>query len=238
MADVHSNLPALQAVTGDARDLGGFDAIWLLGDVVGYGPQPNECIEFLSDYPLICVAGNHDAGVLGHVRLDRFNHDAAEACLWTRQCLAPSSTRFLSELPLRHGVEDFVLVHGSPRDPLWEYVTASPQARMLAPWCERRHALAGHTHRPLAAYMTTPPASHHPEVEVCGSVKLDERLLINPGSVGQPRDGDPRAAYGLLDTTAGFVSFHRVTYDVAAVSDSMRRAGLPIALARRLHVGY
>ncbi len=238
VADVHSNAEALRSVLDSADRLEPFDAIWLLGDVVGSGPAPNECIEVLSAYPFAGVSGNHDLAVLGKVSLDRFNADAAEVCRWTRCRLTLSSKRFLSDLSIRCSVGDFLLVHGSPRDPVWEYVVAASQVRMLGPWCEQRHALIGHTHRPLIAYMSRAAECRHPAAPTASVQKLEGRLMINPGSVGQPRDGDARAAYAILDTSVGEVSFHRVSYNVVAVAQSMQQAGLPVSLQRRLHVGY
>lgn len=222
----------------DARQLGGFDAIWMLGDVVGYGPDPDACIALLGEYPLVCIAGNHDLGVIGRVSLSQFNSIAAEACLWTRRRLSLASWRFLSELPLRSSQASFVLVHGSPRDPIWEYVTGEAQAKCLASFCEKAHCLAGHTHRPLVLSMTEGEALPPRTVSDGERVVVRGRLIINPGAVGQPRDGDPRAAYGLLSTGTGTVSLHRVSYDVEGTAAAMRVAGLPLPLATRLHAGY
>lgn len=237
VADVHANLCALRAVLEDALCNGAVDAVWVLGDVVGYGPEPNECITLLNEHPLICVAGNHDLGVIGYVRLERFNVDAARACLWTRRHLSACSSRFLAGLPLRRSAGSFLLVHGSPRDPTWEYVTSESHARLLAPWCEQDHCLVGHTHRPLAARLET--RTLRPGVGTSArALQLRERYMINPGSVGQPRDGDPRAAYVILNPEAATASFHRVSYDVGSVAEAVERSGLPLSLARRLHVGY
>ncbi len=233
MADVHSNLRALTAVIDDALRLGGFDSIWMLGDVVGYGPEPNECIALLQTQSLVCVAGNHDLGVAGRIDLSQFNPVAAEACLWTRGRLSASSSQFLGELTERCARESFVLVHASPREPIWEYVTSAVQARQLAAYCEKTHCLVGHTHSPLALSMLETEVPFRDGLLQAGKVLLRGRLIINPGGVGQPRDGDPRAAYGILDMSAGTFSFHRVKYDVTGTVRAIHRSGLPSSLARR-----
>ncbi len=238
MADVHSNLRALTAVMDDAWRLGGFDSIWILGDVVGYGPEPNECIALLQTQSLVCIAGNHDLGVVGRIDLSQFNSLAAEACLWTRSRLSASSRQFLDELTERETHESLVLVHGSPRDPIWEYVTSSVQARQLVAYCENTHCLVGHSHIPLVLSMLKEEGPFQDGLLQSGNVPLRGRLIINPGAVGQPRDGDPRAAYGVLDVRAGTFSFHRVEYDVTGTVRAMFQAGLPLSLARRLHTGY
>jgi len=238
LADVHANLRALSAVLEDVVRWGGFDVIWMLGDLVGYGPEPDDCVSMLRENPLVSVAGNHDLGAVGRVDLSSFNREAAEVCLWTGGRLSASSSEFLRELPLRQRVAPFLLVHASPRDTVWEYVTSGVQATELALFCEEAHCLVGHTHCPAVFSMT----SHSGQAEgVCSAgteVPVRGRLIVNPGAVGQPRDGDPRAAYAVLDTVAGAVSFHRVPYDVSGTVNAMRRHGLPDSLARRLHAGY
>jgi predicted phosphodiesterase len=238
LADVHSNLQALEAVLDDARRNGGFDSVWLLGDVVGYGPQPDECVERLRQESLVAVAGNHDLGAVGRADLARFNADAAEACAWSGTRLSESSRRYLLQLPLCHHVSPFLLVHGSPRDPVWEYVTSPSQAAALAPFCNETHCVVGHTHCQSAFAMRKPVESATDSAVMTSRLALSGRLIINPGAVGQPRDGDPRAAYAILGTDAGAVSFYRVPYDVHATTALMLRMGLPVALAGRLHAGY
>ncbi len=238
LADVHANLQALEAVFGDAARRGGFDSVWVLGDIVGYGPQPDECIERLREESMACVAGNHDLGVTGRADLDYFNSDAATVCMWSRSRLTVSSTRFLQELPLRQSEAPVLLVHGSPRDPVWEYVTSARQAAGLLAFCEEPHCFVGHTHCQAVFSMQGAPEGFAGVPAACPVVTLDGRMIVNPGSVGQPRDGDPRAAYAMYDTRDATVRFHRVSYDVRATSDLMLRLGLPAALARRLHAGY
>ena len=234
LADIHANLRALDAVLQDAWLGGGFDSVWVLGDVVGYGPEPDECVSRLREYPLLCVAGNHDLGAVGSIDLRRFNPDAAAACLWSRRRLSASSLLFLRELPLERRVPPFLLVHGSPRDPVWEYVSSPEDALLVGASCVETHCLAGHTHRPCVLDMIVGSV---PALIDAAGVALVGRLFINPGAVGQPRDGDPRAAYAVLDSDAGVVSFHRVVYDVRGTADDMMRNGLPVALAWRLHTG-
>ncbi|HAM46072.1 MAG TPA: metallophosphoesterase [Propionibacteriaceae bacterium] len=237
LADVHANLRALEAVLLDARRGDGFDSIWMLGDLVGYGPEPDECVARLREHPLVCVAGNHDLGVVGDIDLSRFNPDAATACLWSRRRLSASSIRFLRELPLEYHLPPFLLVHGSPRDPVWEYVVSPGDALLLASFCDETHCLTGHTHRSCAYRMVAGPALASTSGLLGLEVVLDGRLIINPGAVGQPRDGDPRAAYAVLDSDAKTVTFRRVAYDVCGTAADMLRNGLPVALARRLHAG-
>lgn len=238
VADVHSNLPALEAVLDDAAEQGGFDCIWMLGDIVGYGPQPDECVERLRRESLICIAGNHDLGAVGRTDLSCFNTYAAQACAWSGTRLSDSSTRYLLQLPLRHRVSPFLLVHGSPRDPIREYITSPEQAVELAPYCDEVHCVVGHTHCPSMLTMSVTPEAAAAPFAATGQVVLRGRFIINPGSVGQPRDGDPRAAYAILDTEVGTVSFRRIAYDVSATADLMLKMGLPVPLARRLHAGY
>jgi len=238
LADVHANLQALEAVLDDAGRKSGFDSVWLLGDIVGYGPQPDECVERLRQESLVAVAGNHDLGAVGRADLTRFNADAAEACVWSGTRLSESSRRYILQLPLSHRAESFLLVHGSPRDPMWEYVTSPSQATALMLFCNATHCLVGHTHCQSAFAMRESNESAPESVSMASRLTLRGRLIINPGAVGQPRDGDPRAAYAILDCDADAVSFHRVQYDVRATTDLMLRMSLPVALARRLHAGY
>ncbi len=237
-ADLHSNARAFEAVLADAARGKGFDELWVLGDIVGYGPHPEECIRLVRDYPHACVGGNHDLGVLGRIDLERFNSDAALACLWTRGRLSTEAEAFLGALTLRLERAPFLLVHGSPRDPVWEYVLSERVARDMPPYCEADHCLVGHTHRAAVYRMGGCPRGSMGAV-LNGTV-LEfgaEHLIINPGAVGQPRDGDPRAAYAILDREEGTIVFHRVAYDVEGTAEAMLRGGLPECLATRLHLG-
>ncbi len=228
LADVHANLSALEAVMTDARRRGGFDRVWVVGDIVGYGPQPNECVELLREEALICVAGNHDLGSVGRADVNRFNPDAAAACVWSGRRLSDSSRRFLCALPLTRRESPFMLTHGSPRDPIWEYVTSVEQAVELARFCEEPHCLVGHTHRQSVFGMEAASVSTCCVPQVETQLLSRSRFVINPGSVGQPRDGDARAAYAMYDSTTAEVSFHRVAYDTSGTAELMLSLGLPV----------
>lgn len=237
-ADLHSNARAFEAVLADASRGRGFDELWVLGDIVGYGPYPEECIRLVQGYPHVCVGGNHDLGVLGRIDLRRFNPDAARACLWTRGRLSTQAQVFLSTLRLRLEQAPFLLVHGSPRDPVWEYVLSGRQAQGMAAHCEVMHCLVGHTHRPAVYRMDGGPMGSVGAVLNRTVLELGEgRFIINPGAVGQPRDGDPRAAYAILDREERTIVFHRVAYDVDGTADAMLQSGLPGGLAARLRHG-
>lgn len=238
LADIHANARALRAVLRDAAAGGPVGTVWVLGDIVGYGAEPNECIELLCGYAHVCVAGNHDLGAIGRADLSLFNADAAAACAWTKARLSSISVEFLSALAARAKAPPFLLVHGSPAGPTWEYVVSAARARELSTWCSLPHCLVGHTHVP-AAFRMDAGSTTRAGVEVAnGMLSLrDGRFLVNPGSVGQPRDGDPRAAYAAVDVDDLTVHFHRVAYDVAAAAASIVNAGLPEMLAARLRVG-
>ena len=234
LSDIHANLMALDAVLGS---LGSVDAVWHLGDVVGYGPEPDGVVERLSSVKASGVRGNHDAAAVGGREIEMFNPDARAAMEWTRSAINPATRAWLEALPERHVDDEFTLVHGSPRDPTWEYVTSVAVARANLALLTTRFGLHGHTHVPVIfrqdgrAMEAVSPASGT-------TLSLDARpALINPGSVGQPRDGDPDASYLVLDTTAGTCSWHRVAYDVSTVQAAMKAARLPARLAQRLSFG-
>ena len=237
VADIHSNLAALTAVAADAAARGGFDAVWCLGDTVGYGPEPGECIEWLRRQSLTAVAGNHDHAALHQRDIADFNPNAAAAAVWTARQLSREDTAFLAALPLTAAVPPFTLVHGSLRAPLQEYLlspaaAAATLARLTTPYC-----LVGHSHLPFRCVENRngPEFVEFAEDEI---YPLDERRwIINPGSVGQPRDYDARASYGVYDSIAGTVARHRVPYDISATQDKMRQAGLPPGLIDRLNYG-
>lgn len=239
VSDIHANIVAFDAVLEDA---GSFDMIWSLGDIVGYGPEPNACIRRLLEYPQVSIAGNHDWAVLGKLSLAEFNSDARIACFWTREELSACSRDFLDTLPETYVWGDFTLAHGSPRHPIWEYLFYITVAEINFHHFETQVCLVGHTHMPVIF--------QQPHEEKEGSCRVlaipdeplslagPERYIINPGGVGQPRDGDPRAAYALLDTQAMTLTFRRVEYDVALTQEQMRRAGLPPRLVARLSYGW
>lgn len=234
LSDIHANVPALDAVLAA---LAPYDAIWVLGDTVGYGPQPDEVIARLRRERARGVQGNHDAAAIGKIESDAFNDDARAAVAWTAERIGASARRWLAARPERMTELDFTLVHGSPRDPLWEYLFTVPVARRSFAAFDTPHCLVGHTHVQLVfreqdGHVEALSPSH-------GSIlELDERrTILNPGGVGQPRDGDPRACAMTLDTDAMTVEWHRIEYDIALVQERMREAALPPRLASRLTHG-
>jgi len=234
LSDIHSNIVALDAVLAS---IGAVDAIWHLGDVVGYGPAPDEVVERLTGLGAIGVRGNHDAAASGAIDLSWFNPEAAAALEWTRANISETTRAWLAALPQRRMEADFTLVHGSPRDPTWEYVTSAALARAGLSAISTGHGLHGHTHVPIA-FTQVDGRMRTLAPRAGNTVALGEgRTLLNPGSVGQPRDGDPRASYLILDTVAGTATWGRSVYDFEAVGASIRAAGLPGRLADRLRVG-
>jgi diadenosine tetraphosphatase ApaH/serine/threonine PP2A family protein phosphatase len=236
LSDIHANLVALDTVLGA---IGSVDAIWQLGDVVGYGPEPDAVVERLRMRGARGVRGNHDAAALGGPEIEWFNPDARAAIEWTRDRIAPATRQWLGELPETMTEAGHLLVHGSPRDPIWEYVTNSAVARanLAALGDGTTVGLHGHTHVPIAF------REDDGRIEVISpgdgsTLRLDRRrVLLNPGSVGQPRDGQPEASWLEIDTDRGAVTWHRVPYDVAGVQAAVRSAGLPSRLAERLAFG-
>jgi predicted phosphodiesterase len=237
ISDVHANLAALDAVLSAA---GAWDCIWSLGDIVGYGPQPNECIARLSEQKHIAIAGNHDWAVLAKLDLNDFNPAAREANLWTRSRLMPESRAYLEALPEVLVEGDFTLAHGSPRHPVWEYLMDPRIASLSFDHFATSVCLVGHTHAPVAFRADPDGAGCQADLLLEGT--LDHlgpgRCIINPGSVGQPRDLDPRAAYMLLDTEAMTFEHHRVRYDIAETQRLMRVEKLPMRLVARLEIGW
>ncbi len=235
ISDIHANLPALEAVAeaiaGEAPD-----AVWCLGDLVGYGPDPNACCAWAAAHTALCLAGNHDLGVLGTLDLADFSGDAAVAAGWTRAELAEDARAYLAGLESSAERDGVGLYHGSPRDPVWEYVLTWEAARDAIDIAGKDVTLVGHSHVPLAIVDGRGSIGGHAaggtEIELAGG-----RWLLNPGSVGQPRDGDPEAAWLLLDLGARHASFRRAPYDVARTQARIREQGLPDALAERLAHG-
>lgn len=235
ISDVHANYRALEAVL-DEIDGESVDELWCLGDTVGYGPLPNECCQEVERRARICLVGNHDLVVLGELSVGEFNHEAAAAAAWTAEVLSDESRRFLQQLEPSASVAGVDLFHASARDPVWEYVLTEESAHATFELSQAALILVGHSHVALALTLDTglvagglAPA----ETEV----QLDGRWLLNPGSVGQPRDGDPRAAWLLLDLTRRFATFRRVEYSVEATQSELRERGLPESLAARLARG-
>ena len=234
LSDIHANLPALDAVLADA---GQVDGIWHLGDVVGYGPDPDGVVARLREVAATGVRGNHDAAACGGSEIDWFNPDARSAMEWTRGAIATATVEWLAALPERRTLEGCELVHGSLREPLWEYVTSPAIARDSLAILREPIGLHGHTHVP-GAFVEHGDRVERVSARPGSSLELERRrALVNPGSVGQPRDGDPTASYMILDPGTASVTWHRVAYDIAAVQAAMREAGLPGFLVSRLSIG-
>lgn len=237
LADIHSNATALAAVLEDADRRGGMDELWCLGDVVGYGPDPHRCIDILSRFRCIGVAGNHDLAAVEMTGLESFSPDAAAAIRWTMRQISAEDSRFLRGLPEKLEKEGFTLVHGSPRRPVWEYLLSLSVARENFTHFDTPYCLVGHTHIPIGFKQEEGSVNAWPLKENIGQVLGEAKLILNPGSVGQPRDGDPRASYATFDSETGIFQLHRVPYDFIQVRDRMWAAGLPVRLASRLEKG-
>jgi diadenosine tetraphosphatase ApaH/serine/threonine PP2A family protein phosphatase len=234
LSDIHANLVALDAVLAA---LGSVDAIWQLGDVVGYGPEPDAVVDRIRGLGAAGVRGNHDAAALGGDEIDYFNQDARRAMEWTRKTIGPTTRDWIGGLPQRSIDGDFTLVHGSPRDPTWEYVTTIPVARVNLAALETPFGLHGHTHLP-SVFRDEDGFVESLSPSAGSTLALDGRpLLANPGSVGQPRDGDPRASAMVLDLERRSLTWHRVAYDIATTQKAMRRLKLPDRLVERLDHG-
>jgi diadenosine tetraphosphatase ApaH/serine/threonine PP2A family protein phosphatase len=240
LSDIHANQPALEAVLA-AIDEVGVEELWCLGDVVGYGAQPDACAELVQDRCDLCLVGNHDLAVLGGLDVSAFSEAAAAAVEWTVAAAGEGTLEFLRGLEPAGSREGVGLFHASPRDPIWEYVLSTDQAEAGLNAQRERIGLIGHSH--VSLFFCRPGAASPGETK--GAQAGDGALLgletgdwlLNPGSVGQPRDGDPRAAWLELDTEDLTARFHRVPYDVALAAETILAAGLPSQLAERLEVG-
>lgn len=234
ISDIHSNLPALEAVL-DA--VGPRDALWVMGDIVGYGPHPDAVVERLRDEGAVAVQGNHDAAVLGRIPTGTFNDLARAAVDWTSRTLTAGSADWLASLPEVRVEGAFTLVHGSPRDPLWEYLFSVPAARINLAAFETPYCIVGHTHHQLSFI----DDDGRVEALLAGDGEQltldDRRCILNPGSVGQPRDGDPRACAMTIDIESARVQWLRVDYDIARTQAAIRELPLPRRLADRLELG-
>jgi diadenosine tetraphosphatase ApaH/serine/threonine PP2A family protein phosphatase len=239
ISDIHANYAALEAVLDDAPAI---DQVWCLGDLVGYGPDPNECITRLRALPnFSCILGNHDAALLGQIDINTFNRDARLSNEWTQSVITPDNLEYLKSLPDKLVMENATLVHGSPRNPTWEYLmdlyTASINFNNFdTPFC-----FVGHTHLPLSFLWKEDNATQKISWELIKSdtnIILENRMIINPGSVGQPRDQDARAAYAIFNTETNIWEAHRVAYDIASVQQRILAHGLPERHAMRLDDGW
>jgi len=235
LSDVHGNLPAFRAVLADVESEDPA-AVWSLGDLVGYGADPNDCVALASDRCDLCLAGNHDLGVLDRIDIADFSPHAAEAARWTREHASAGTLDFLGGLEAQREGEAIGLWHASPRDPVWEYVLSTPQAEECIDEMEPRVGAIGHTHVACRFTRTDEMVGEG----VLGGTRLDLSegdWLVNPGSVGQPRDGDPRAAWMLLDLDTWTAEWRRVEYPIAEAAGAIEAAGLPRSLGERLYIG-
>jgi predicted phosphodiesterase len=256
VSDIHGNIAALETVIGDAR--GSYEIVWCLGDVVGYGPSPNECVEWVREHVDLCVIGNHDWAVLGRpgIDVDDFNPMARQAVMWTRETLSPANRDYLESLPA-HPVcpeyaPNFLITHASPREPVWEYILTPGIALENFAVFTEAVCLVGHTHKPAiyrwqldrsleneqVGEVTIDQLVPEPDAPLALDVSGTQRLILNPGSVGQPRDNDPRAAYALLDLEEMIWEQKRVTYPIDLTQSQMRAADLPRRLIDRLSYGW
>ena len=240
ISDIHANLPAFEAVLAEI-DRDPPDELWCLGDVVGYGAQPNECTRIVAERADLCLAGNHDLAALSALDISSFSPAAAEAALWTRGQLDDDSRAYLESLKTTDESRDVAIYHASPRDPIWEYVLWPEQAGECIARQATRVAMVGHSHVALCFRADDDgdvDATQGAQVAAGTTLDVSEGgWLLNPGSVGQPRDGDPRAAWFTLDTEAWTAAYERVEYPIDKAAESIIEAGLPEHLGRRLAVG-
>ena len=236
IADIHSNLEALETVL---LELSGVDKIVCLGDIVGYGPNPNECCQKIRELKCITVAGNHEKAVIQEMSLEFFNKNAGEAVLWTREKITPDNFEYLKRLPLIEKMDDFVAVHGSLRNPLEEYLTSLAEGiptleEMEAPIC-----FVGHSHVPLVIFKSENGSYDGRRLQDREEIntKLFTKMVLNPGGVGQPRDRDPRASYAIYDSEKKLATFYRVSYNIGTVQEKMRQENLPVSLIERIAYG-
>ena len=239
ISDIHSNRHALDAVLA-AADAAAVDQIWCLGDMVGYGAEPDACTALIRERSSVCLVGNHDLAVLGALDISTFSDAAAAAVEWTRENVSEETLEFLGSLEPVASQSGVGLFHASPRDPVWEYVLSADQAEAGFEAQEERVGLIGHSHIALF-FVRAPGGRGYPQgAQAADEAEIDIAegdWLLNPGSVGQPRDGDPRAAWLELDTENWTANYHRVEYDIAGAAAAIVAAGLPSLLAERLEVG-
>jgi len=236
ISDIHANLNALQAVLKDA---GKVDAVWCLGDLVGYGPDPNESIELIRKQAnLTCLVGNHDAAVLDQVDLASFNRDAYLSVNWTRAAIKLENKEFLASLPQRTEIGYVTLTHGSPRNPIWEYLLDLNTVVMNFSFFKTALCFVGHTHIPISYSYNGNGHVNWNIPQPGGPYKIEGQTILNPGSVGQPRDRDPRAAYAIFNSEESTWEAFRVGYDVGAVQQRILAADLPRRHAARLGEGW
>ena len=254
LSDIHGNLAALETVLERTR--GEYDELWCLGDIVGYGPKPNECVALIMERAAFCVPGNHDLAVLGKLDTSHFNAMARQAILWTRATLSPSHNNYLTQLdpvPVRKPELELMATHGSPRDPISEYMSGLCVAKANWQIFTEKFCLVGHTHIPDIFRLRLRPAPPRAKMEQVALVEqlravpgqevqlqpqAEHRVILNPGSVGQPRDKNHRAAYAILDTRHMTWGYDRADYPVELTQGQMREAELPQVLIDRLSYGW
>jgi predicted phosphodiesterase len=237
ISDIHANLTALETVLKDA---GQVDAVWCLGDLVGYGPDPNECVQRIRQLPnLVCLIGNHDAAVAGVIDNTSFNSEARSAVLWTQSVIDPVNIEFLRELSPQTVIDSVSLAHGSPRQPIWEYLLDTRTASQNFDHFKTPYCFVGHSHMPVVFQMRDGKRSADLSIPgVDSSLQMIPRAIYNPGSVGQPRDRDPRAAYAIFDSDRQTWKYHRVAYDIQGVQLRMLSVNLPQRHIQRLSAGW
>lgn len=237
ISDIHANFTAFEAVLAHCQ--GEWDFVWCLGDVVGYGPDPNECVDRLKELPQLCLAGNHDWAALNRLDVRTFNPDARRAVEWTQATLTDENTRWLEALPVTFVIGEYTLVHASPREPIWEYILEPTIAALNFPHFETPYCFVGHTHQPVIYTVSDESGNadsklpHYNEPRTLNG----QRQIINPGSIGQPRDQNPDAAYGILDMTSGIFEHRRIPYNIKAVQRRMLDFNMPDRLITRLEHG-
>jgi len=261
VSDIHSNLPALEAALEAIQQMGSLDGLLCMGDIVGYGPQPNEVVERLRSFELQTIVGNHDLAVLGRLDLADFNYEAIQANRWNKEQLTEANREWLEKFePMLRVSEKVTLAHGSPLEPVWEYLTTPQAAFRSFNKFDTQLCFVGHTHLPrIFSLKSTPTNSNgnglpkinrpfkssnkHSHTDMIipfpGQVfeLQGERIILNPGSVGQPRDGDSRASFAVYDDTACTITFGRAAYDISLTQHLMRQVDLPDRLWRRLDYG-
>jgi predicted phosphodiesterase len=238
ISDIHANLTAFETVLEDAK--GDWEYVWCLGDVVGYGPDPNECVDLLKTLPHLCLAGNHDWAALGRLDIRTFNPDARKAVNWTRESLTQENIAYLEALPTTFVIGQYTLAHGSPREPVWEYILEPIVASLNFSHFETPYCLVGHTHQPVVYELLNEQGDTDMVAPVYRQMRSlnGHRVIINPGSVGQPRDQNPDAAYAILDVERNIWEHRRIAYDIASVQKRMAQADMPERLIARLAHGW
>lgn len=236
ISDIHSNLQALQRAL-EVIDSLGVEKIHCLGDVVGYGANPKECIEIVREKCDLVIAGNHDWGAVGKTDISKFNKSARAAIEWTGEMLDFRERKYLLNLPLIEKRDDFCLAHGTPGEPEhWKYLQYSSMLPGQFAAFDSRVCFIGHSHSPVI--WSDFGQKDLPENRKAFAFDENTRYIVNVGSVGQPRDGDPRLCIVIYDTDKAELEFIRANYDVETAAENIKKAGLPVNLASRLYRGY